>query len=456
MLERHTARIWMLRDDSLVTAQVASDIPRHVSGLLAPVLWQTSGLDGMRSQDERRASYTRTSVKGALKRMIDPVGPYRFMQWKGLGLGAHAHTGWFSPQPLTWGNGRSRPLSFRFALASTAPAPFPVFTAAVRWQSSEPWNPIYTRLYGGAPYEDLIAEAEYTRRCAQLTHGRLRTGHPIALYKWTQKGAHLLHAPRPEDDRCDSVLGESFAGYITRRRDEGDRVEDSCLRSNHNDHYQSAILGQNIRLFRCPWRFEDLELALFHPREPAHVHAIVADAMECLHWEFGTPMRYPEFCLTLAGILGRQAALLMTHGIVHGALYQHKQDVTLAGELTDFDHSVFLPEELRSGSDSWERRRLVQQLFLLANHLTVLLEAGVLLRESVSLMALATAFLDAFGEGVSHADLKTFLEYCEQHPDAATVDGMVGGDPQKMKNLDGFQPFFGALMVQLSVAAKTR
>jgi hypothetical protein len=174
------------------------------------------------------------------------------------------------------------------------------------------------------------------------------------------------------------VLGESFAGYITRRRDEGDRVEDSCLRPNHNDHYQSAILGQNIRLFRCPWRFEDLELALFHPREPAHVHAIVADAMECLHWEFGTPMRYPEFCLTLARILGGQAALLMTHGIVHGALYQHKQDVTLAGELTDFDDCVFLNEELQSRSDSWERRRLVQQLFLLANHLTILPEAGVL------------------------------------------------------------------------------
>ena len=47
MLERHTARIWMLRDDSLVSSLVASDIPRHVSGLLAPVLWQTSGLDGM-------------------------------------------------------------------------------------------------------------------------------------------------------------------------------------------------------------------------------------------------------------------------------------------------------------------------------------------------------------------------------------------------------------------------
>ena len=137
----------------------------------------------------------------------------------------------------------------------------------------------------------------------------------------------------------------------------------------------SDTFGQNIRRFSNPFRISDLQLLRMlsknltsctsHLLWRTKAEAII-DLSNDLAGFYGDPRAYATY---VCRMIGRASASLICHRILHGQLTDHCQNITLGGELTEFDYSVKVPSiKIPDTNVSDDESRLYSQVILLANH----------------------------------------------------------------------------------------
>lgn len=182
--------------------------------------------------------------------------------------------------------------------------------------------------------------------------------------------------------------------------------------------------GQNVRSFANPFRIEDLRLlrALCEDAGQAGAQPVWRETAACvaalsmdLTPHAGDPHGYLRF---MARSIGHMAGALSREGILHGQLTDHCQNVTLGGELTEFDYAVKVPLAAKRQTGE-SASRLTSQVLLLGNHVRQLSRAWHWLgfdSDDRDLAAEFAAACDAGLAGDSSAALRWHLEfdpYCQ-------------------------------------------
>ena len=137
----------------------------------------------------------------------------------------------------------------------------------------------------------------------------------------------------------------------------------------------SVTCGQNIRRFANPFRISDLQLlrALSKNATSGSSRSLwLTKAEEIISLSSDLAGFYGDFhgyVAYISRMIGRVSASLIRRRIIHGLLTDHCQNITLGGELTEFDYSVKVPSVATLGHDvSDDESRLYSQVLLLANH----------------------------------------------------------------------------------------
>lgn len=411
--------------------------PKDLGWPVTGFFWQLPGEEAAFGS-KIEAFSVRTGIKSGCVPLLRKIDHYRFLQWKGVGRSRHGDALWLNDRWNVWGNGLASPLPFRFDVQGGASERFPIFSAKLRPGAGKS-QLLYTRIFGGAFHDDILREQRHTERLLALSSGRFRTPLPVAFIKFPRITARTLGLPLPDNDDPECCSGERMNEYIWRCRRDGFLARGGDVLSTMPGEYWSGVLGQNMRLFRNVWRFEDLEFALFHPRDIPICRRIIDQSITWLAQEFESIRSYPDFCDMLAKLLGEQAAVLLEQRVVHGALHQHKQDVTLAGEVADFDSGSFLADYSTSRERTDLTHRMYRQIFLLANHLQTLSAAGEAISESVPLEELIDIFVESLRAALSSSAWGEACRYVRGTRRLARVKDMVGKDPQKLKNLGEMQ-----------------
>lgn len=219
------------------------------------------------------------------------------------------------------------------------------------------------RIFGGAYYCYLLKEKVGYQRGKIMG---LRLPKIISLIKFSRKFSIQYGLPIPDSDDPADSGGESMQSYIS-------NSDDVSIPNSHRSNKESSIIcGQNIRLIRNVLRISDLHLLKLrlskcNQREKKisildNMETLVRLSILILNQELGCK-NPEEFLGKMAGILGKQTARLINGRLIHNLLTEHTQNVTLAGELTEFDYSGLI-------SDPW----IINQAASISNYSTYIQE----------------------------------------------------------------------------------
>lgn len=208
------------------------------------------------------------------------------------------------------------------------------------------------RFQGGAFYEDLLEEAEQSKKIEALTDGQLRTPEILATVKFSKDFCEANNLPLPKNDDAGSSAGQTLEQYLEPFRTEipDDLYEKITAAPEFNKtEYSSVILGENIRAFRNVWRISEIERIMadksFEETRQEQLQKIFQKSALILGQEVGTTLDDRQFLEKFTGLLAEQAALLVEKNIQHGGLEQHLQNITLAAEICDFDQTYEVNED---------------------------------------------------------------------------------------------------------------
>lgn len=137
----------------------------------------------------------------------------------------------------------------------------------------------------------------------------------------------------------------------------------------------SDTFGQNIRRFSNPFRISDLQLLRLLSKDATTRSSrsswrTKAEAIVSLSSDLaGFCDDLHAYTAYICSMIGRLSASLIRYRILHGQLTDHCQNITLGGELTEFDYSVKVPTtQIPDTNVADGESRLYSQVLLFANH----------------------------------------------------------------------------------------
>lgn len=425
-----------------VVSAEASEVP---DVLLRPMFVGEQGKQVTGDEEEAALDVKSTIAMGkaaCIERptTIDGVD-YQFLQWKGVGMNQTSDL--IENRATQYGG------SVDFPLGKTGPSPLFVMQAG---------DHVLVRFMGAAYLEDLQLEAEKSK--VMESYG-LRMPKILGTFKFSKEFAEANNLPVPANDDPEDPNGQSLRQYILDHEQEIDPdLFQRMIGSFEAGDYQSAVLGQNVRAFRNVWRVSEMEEALSEPDETKRKESIAA-MMETSKLvfakEFHREFTDQEFVETFTRLLGAQAGTLLENRLVQGAMFDHKQDITLAAEMCDFDGSFQINETYlqdKNNQPSWvtdestrkeweqgQELKLNRQIFLIGSHLKPLIEAVKQQGTNIQETDTVDLFLQAMIEKMSQESLASLKKQLETSSSLFPIDELTKGKGIAKKNFEGYQPF---------------
>ncbi|MBU0546212.1 hypothetical protein KJ742_04075 [Patescibacteria group bacterium] len=381
---------------------------------------------------------------------------YNFMQWKGVGENRVNERG--QKKIEAKGGTISFPLGKESAM--------PLFVAEVD-------EKLLVRFMGAAYYEDLLLEEKQSELMEKYG---LRMPKILTTIKFSRQFCIDNNLPIPDNDDPEDIAGQNPVEHIKANEE---RINDpelykKMIGSYEAQDYKSAILGQNVRAFRNVWRVSELEDAMKEmdqEKRKEKISSILDTSRLILAKEFGEDMSDENFLKTFSKLLGRQAAILLENRINQGAMNNHKQDITLAAEVCDFDGSYQLNEDYLNdeknqpewvGGDEarkkeWikeKERALYRQVLLVGAHIKPVIEALRQGEDKTPEVTTVKTFVDSIVTNLSpktKKDLTAFLDTAENFQD---IKDIAGYDLQTQENFAGYQDFFDTIVRELASELK--
>lgn len=327
---------------------------------------------------------------------------------------------------------------------------------------------LIVRFMGTSYYDDLVDEKKGSEMMQKIG---LRTPRIMGTFKFSREFCRKHNLPMPESDEPEDLRGENLLDYIESRKDQVDPVMYEKIRSQYKrgDFNSPAILGENVRVFRNIFRVRDIEMALIEPDEVKRrqkISLIIETSKKVFQKEFGKECSDEEFLELYSSLLGQQVAILLKNRIIQGAMIHHKQDVTLAAEICDFDTAYKLTDEYFQGKPSYahenEKIKLVRQIFLVASHLKPVLSALQEFGLDKDDDFAGEKFINGILAELSGEERKDLLDFIDKAKGLQKIERIAGkndygGKPDKqiLKNLNGYQEFFDSILKQLKRKLKT-
>ncbi len=323
------------------------------------------------------------------------------------------------------------------------------------------------RFRGAAFYGDLLLEAQQAQRFASY---HLRMPKIVETIKFDREFVQTNNLPVPESDDSRDAKGEGLREFIERYKDQIDPVlfEKMLNAQEFKDGYESAILGENVRAFRNIWRVDDVEKILKEPESPERtdkLQLIIESSKQILSQELGRELTTEEFLLEYATLLGQQAGILIENRLNQGALLNHKQDITLAAEMCDFDGAYELNDEYLSNPEhvpgwvkdehtrkEWITQKYLEldrQVLLIAAHYKPLIEAASSMEGKIfDIEDVTKKYVEGFIQQLSDEQKKK-LKQTLLSDEFSHIETIAGGDQMTKENFSGYQNLFDSIKTLL-------
>lgn len=176
--------------------------------------------------------------------------------------------------------------------------------------------------------------------------------------------------------------------------------------------------GQIIRRFLNPFRIMDLQflkrMALKSLPSERSFWQGKAEAILSISMQL-TAGSSCDYLACVGNALGRTAGALTSLRILHGSLTDHCQNVTLAGELTEFDFAVRQYQGDPPPKPYFDSR-LYTQILLLANHLRHLVDCIRWIGVDCRYSDCVEPFMCAVAESVDSSQYEAFLYHLNHDP----------------------------------------
>lgn len=369
------------------------------------------------------------------------------------------------------------------------------------------------RFNGSAFYVDLLVEAERSRQFAEFG---LRMPKILATVKYSREFCLQNDLPLPADDDPSMYGGQTLIEFLEEHREIDPALRKRMAEADElRAGYDSAALGQNIRAFRNVWRVSEIEQVMKVKDEGVRrqqLRSMIDASRQVLSREFGVELSDEEFLRKYAELLGDQGGILTENGLLQGAMNNHKQDITLAAEICDFDGGEFVNDEyiaatlggswvgknirwmdetdedkrqwfldnekyegnkrdlrdywggkvtkeklLKKWTEQWKSyifTKLHRQILLLGAHLKPLADAertlsGGSSKEKTMIDSYAFRVVDGLSP-----EKKTLLLKELDNPRFADIQDIAGSDEQTKYNFAGYQTFFDAMVTALKEKLK--
>ena len=340
----------------------------------------------------------------------------------------------------------------------------PLFTIDINGQE------FLVRFMGTSYYDDLVQERKSSEMVQETG---LRMPRIMGTFKFSRDFCQKNNLPLPESDDPNDFNGESLRDYIEARKSDIDPAVYERLKNQYdkNDFDSSAILGENVRVFRNIFRVMDVEEALKETDEQKRkekISVITEASKKIFQKEFNREIDDKEMIAIFSGLLGQQVSILLKNRIVQGAMSHHKQDITLAAEICDFDTAYKLTDEYFKGKPDWarenEKEKLVRQIFLVASHIKPVLQAVREAGSNTDEGFTADKFVDGIVAELSEEEKKELLGYLVakkddlQNIECIAGKNEYGGEPVKqvLDNLKDYQDFFDLIRAKLESGLKRK
>lgn len=220
----------------------------------------------------------------------------------------------------------------------------------------------HPRYYGTAYYDDILLEEQNSQKIIDVTKWKIRTPKVLKSFKFSKEFAKQNNIPEPISDDSNDLKWVSLKANIEAMKDsiieeivkswknqeEAQEVYNQIYNSYEAWDYSSSILGQNIRATKNIFRVSDLILALKNDNieDVKYILNVSQKILEKeFKQEFANWMTSEDFLWKYSHLLWQQIWLFIDNKIIHWQLKSHRQDISLAAEICDFDSSVFIENE---------------------------------------------------------------------------------------------------------------
>ncbi len=384
---------------------------------------------------------------------------FKFLQWKGVGENPH--------NAEIEESAKAKGGTVEFPLGKKGVSPLMLVSADGK-------NML--RFLGGSYYEDLVAEAKNQEQFSQFG---LRMPEIVETIKFSRSFCEQQGLPLPNSDDPKDVSGQTFDEYLEshRREIEPDLYARLSSSGEANAGYTSLILGQNIRAFRNVWRAEDLERIIDSGAQTKDKTSAIQNVFDVsaqiLSEELGRELDTQEYVREYAKLLGEQTGILLANKLNHGSLADLKQNITLAGEVVDFDATTVLDDAYlqdpahypdwvmvdgkpdQAHVQEWKDQQLdelYRQVYYMASHIQPLLEGMKKLQEEseVPSKTFVTAFVEGLTQSMPADQLEILRKRIKKDDAFGTVKGIYTGyggsvDERRRKNFQGCEDLFDEL-----------
>lgn len=408
---------------------------------------------------------------------------YNYLQWKGVGVNKVGRE--IFPVYAKAEGGKMYHLNQK--------ARFPLFMLDFNGNQM-------VRFMGGAFYRTLVWERQMTDKLRKVTKGKLRTPAIKETFKLDRAFCQDNDLPIPETDDLDDTKGTGLKDYVEQHRElikqdlreqllaekkeagqpdtaldrEADQVyEEKILKAHEVEHYDSAILGQNIRAFRNIFRVADVEEALKDKDDGSRqekLHAVLDVSRTILGKEKGRELSDREYIAEFASLMGEQAAILINHDVFHNDLSAHRQDITLAAEICDpdavkiYDRAFFSDQKNRprwvkkkKDAKDWREegtRKVHSNALTVGGHLRPLIAMAGELQLDLTPDHVINSYVDSLVMGLSAAKKKEMWKrlaafVIDEEAGPKLVEKLVhdlGGREDAKKNFAGYELMFAAII----------
>jgi len=442
--------------DSFIHPDNDLDIPKELMRPL--VIEDTNELSG---DDEGRVEVKSTLAMGRAAYIEHPttIGDidYNFVQWKGVGANAVNKLG------LEKIDSKGGTTTFPLGESGV----MPMFVVDVDGKT-------LIRFMGASYCENLLLEEQQS--CNIEQYG-LRMPRIITTMKFSRQFCIDNNLPVPTSDEPNDFSGQSPVEYIESNKDRINDTElyDKLINAYEAKAYESAVIGQNIRAFRNIWRVIVLEeiLEIEDEQKKQEQLAVVLDmSSEIFSREFGEEVDYKRFVEIFSGLMGDQVAILLNNKINQGAMNNHKQDITLAAEVCDFDGAHRLTDEYlddpanhepwvkdEATKQEWisqKKLELYRQILLVGSHLKPVLEAMEQIGTDTAMEAVVDEFVNVIVNNLNNDTRKDLLIVLKESSNFQSIVDISGTDLQAQQNLDGYQPFFDVIVQKTMEKLKSK
>ncbi|MDO8512038.1 MAG: hypothetical protein Q7S57_02100 [bacterium] len=326
------------------------------------------------------------------------------------------------------------------------------------------------RFRGTSFYKNLLREAEKSKQFEQYG---LRMPKILKTIKFSREFCQEHNLPVPENDEEGDSNGEMLKDFVERQDVVmGDKQKEIILLSYEaKKHNKGFVLGQSIRAFRNVWRVDDAEKLRGDKEGLAQ---IIETSKKILSEEFGRELGDREFVEEFAKLLGQQVAILLENRLVQGAMRDHKQDITFAAEICDFDGAYNVdeyladpnnePQWLKDGQgtrEDWIKERelkLYRQILLVGAHLKPIIGTMEELGRGDFSEEVISQFIDGIASNLSEEKKKQLEQFLVENQNKIeteydkkmqNIEDIVGDSEVARRNFAGYKLYFEDICAKL-------